>query len=124
MLDGNRHGRIPVKRHTSRHHLIHHNTEGIDVALAVHKSVARLLRGRIVHRAHHIRTDRVAARRARDTEIRYFYFSLCGNNNILRLDVTVDDALAVRRLNASSHLNGNADCLLKRKLAFFLNICL
>ena len=124
MLDGNRHGRIPVKRHTSRHHLIHHNTEGIDIALAVHKSVACLLRRRIVHGSHHIGTDRVAACCARDTEICYFYFSFCGNNNILRLDVTVDNALAVRRLDASSHLDGNADCLLKGKLAFFLNICL
>ena len=124
MLDGNRHGRIPVKRHTSRHHLIHHNTEGIDVALAVHKSVACLLRRRIMHGAHHIGTDRVAACCTRNTEIRYFYLSFCRNNNILRLDVTVDDALAVRRLNTSSHLNGNADCLLKRKLALFLNICL
>ena len=77
-----------------------------------------------MHGSHHIGTDRVAACCARDTEICYFYFSFCGNNNILRLDVTVDNALAVRRLDASSHLDGNADCLLKGKLAFFLNICL
>ncbi len=75
-----------------------------------------------MHGAHHVGTDGIIRRCFGDPEVRYLDLSLGRNNNILRLDVTVNNMLVMRRFNSSAYLNGNADGLLKGKLPFFLNI--
>ena len=122
MLDRHRNGRISVKRYSSGHHLIHYDTKGINVTLAIHKAVSRLLRGCVMNRSHHIGTDRVGCCGSCDTKVCDFYFSLCGDNDVLRLDIPVDNAFVMGSLNTSSHLDRNADSLLECELSFFLNI--
>ena len=123
MLDRDCHRGITVKRNMPRDHLIHRNARGVYVALLVHDSAPRLLRRSVVHRSHHVGADRVRrSRRPRDPEIRHLYFSVFGNDDILRLDIPVNDMLIVRRLNSGHHLDRDTDRLFRGKLSFLLYI--
>ena len=75
-----------------------------------------------MHRAHHIRINGIAACRPCNSKISHLHLALCGDNNILRLDVAMDDMLVVRGFDTPSDLNGDAHRLLKGELAFLLNI--
>ena len=76
-----------------------------------------------MHRTHHVRIDGIGICNSGNAEIRHFYFAFCGNNNILRLDIPVNNMFVMSCFNAPAYLNGNADSLFKGNLAFFLDIC-
>ncbi len=122
MLNRHRHRRIPVKRNTPGHHLIHDDSQRINIAFAVHKPVSGLLRRGIVNGTHNVRADRIGRCRPCDSEIRYLNLSLRGYYDILWLNVPVNNILAVSRLNTASHLYRNAYGFLKGELYFFFNI--
>ena len=65
--------------------------------------------------SHHVCTDSIGGcRRPGDAEIRHLYFSVFRNNNILRLDITMDDMMLMCRFHTGHHLDRNADGLLRR----------
>ena len=124
MLNRNGNGSIPIKRNTAGHHLIHHDTKGIDIAAVIHKAISGLLRRSIVNGSHHIGADGIGRGRSCDTEVGNLHLSFCGNNDILRFDVSMNDILVMSRLNSSCHLNCNADGLLEGKLPFLFDVSL
>ena len=77
-----------------------------------------------MHRTHHVRIDGIAVCRPGNPKICHFYFALCGNNNILRLDIPVDNMLIMGGFNPPAHLDSNADRFLKGQLPLLLNISL
>ena len=124
MLNRHSHRGIPVERHTTGNHLIHDNTQGIDIASSVHVTVSGLLRGSVVNRSHHIRVDGVGGGGSGNAEVRYLDLSLRGNDNVLGFDIPMNDILLVGRLDAPSHLDGNADGLFEVQPALLFNISL
>ena len=124
MLDGNRHSRLAVKRHSARKHFKHRDTQGINIALLVTVPASGLLRRSIMYRTHDIGSNRIAGSCLGNTEIRHLHLAFFGYDNILRLNIPVDNMVIVGRLNSHRHLDGNADCLLDRKPRLFLNIFL
>ena len=124
MLHRHDHCRLSVKRHTSGHHLIHDDTQRIDIALGITVAASGLLRRRVVHGTHGVRRVGIGRYRLCDSKICHFYFPLTGNNDVLRLDIPVYDLIVVRNLQTGRHLNGNAGSFFYRQPAFFLNISL
>ena len=122
MLHRHHHGGLPVEGHPSRHHLIHHDAQGIDIALGVAVAAPGLLRGRIVNGSHRIRGIRVGGNGFRDSKVRHLHFPFPGNNNILGLDVPVHNTVVVRHLQTGGHLDSDAGRLLDRQPALFLDI--
>ena len=57
-----------------------------------------------------------------NSKIRYFYFTIRRDNNILRFDITMNDMFCMGSLNSSAHLNCNAQCFFIVQLTFFFNI--
>ena len=70
VFERHRYRRIAVKRHMSCDHLIHGDTDGVNIALLIHHSASRLLRGRIMHRSHNTGADRLCSgRRTRNAKV-------------------------------------------------------
>ena len=113
MLDCHRHRCVPVEGNPPGDHLIHDDSQGVNVAAIVHETISRLLRGCVVNGPHHIGADGVGGGRSGNTEIGHLHLALRGDDDVLWLDITMDDILVVSHLDSSCHLNGNADCLLE-----------
>ena len=111
VADRDRYGRLPVKRHFACEHLIQSHAERIDIALLVAESASGLFRGGIVHGSHDIGSDRVAGRRLGNTEIRDLDLSFAGNDDILRLDISVDNVVSVGRFESHGDLQSDRDRL-------------
>ncbi len=124
MLDGDRDCRLPVERDTARDHLIERDAEGVDIGSCVRKAASDLLRRAVVDRTHRVCADRVGGCRARDAEIRDLDLSVCGNDDILRLHIAVNDALVMGGRKAHADLNGDAGCLPDGELALLRDIFL
>ena len=75
-----------------------------------------------MHRPHHIRMNGVVICCPGDPKVCNFHLSLCGNNNILGFDISVDNIFGMSRLYASRYLDGNTQCLFKGQLAFLFDI--
>ena len=75
-----------------------------------------------MYTSHYIGSNRIAGRCLGNTEIRYFYFAVFGNNDILRFDIPVNNMIIMCCLNAHTHLDGNAYCFLVRQTGLFLNV--
>ena len=54
-----------------------------------------------------------------NAKIRYFHFSVHGNNNILRLNIPMDNMTLMSSHHALGNLNGNSDCLFIVQAPFF-----
>ena len=89
MLDCDGNGGVAVKRHSSGYHLVHGDTKGIDITLIVRISAAHLLRRAVMYASHNVRTDRIGRSCLCNTKVGKFYFSVCGNDDVLRFDITV-----------------------------------
>ncbi len=107
--DGNGDCSIAIIRHAPRQHFKHGNTHRIDVTFFVRESSPCLLRRRVVDRPHHIGGNGIARCRLRDAKIRYLYFSLFGDNDILRFDVPMYDMIVMCRLDSHCHLDCDTD---------------
>ena len=62
-----------------------------------------------MYTSHYIGSDRIAGRCLGNTEIRYFYFAVFGNNDILRFDIPVNNMIIMRSLNSHRYLNCNTN---------------
>ncbi len=122
MFDGDRHRRLPVKRHSAREHLKQSDTQRIDIALLIAVAAPCLLRRRIVDGTHHIGSDGIAGGCLRNTEIRHFHLALFGDHDILRLDISVNNMVVMGSLDTHGNLNCYTDGLLDGKPCFLLDI--
>ena len=66
-----------------------------------------------MNRSHHIRADGIGRRGSGNTKVHDLDFSLCGDHDILRFDIPMDDLFVVGSFNTSCYLNGNTDGFLK-----------
>ena len=122
MADCDRHGRLPVKGHFACEHLIQCHAEGIHVTLLVAESAPRLFRGCIVHGSHDIGRDRIAGRGLGYAKIRDLDLSFSGNDDILRLDISMDNVVSMRRFQSHGDLQCDRHRLFVAQLSFFANI--
>ena len=113
-----------VKGHFSCHHLIQSDTNRVNIALLIAVSSPGLFRRCIVYRSHGHRTYRRGCNHPRNAEICHFYFSIIGNNNVLRLDIPVYNMMLMRFFNAHTHLDPDADHFFRGKPALFVNVIL
>ena len=107
MTDRDRYRRLAVKRHFSRQHLIECHAQRVDIALLVAETAPGLFGRGIMNGSHDIGSDRITGSRLRDSEVRYLYLSVPGNNDILRFDIPVDDMVPVRDFKAHGNLQGD-----------------
>ena len=105
---------VAGKRWLAAQHLVQHRAEGVDVGAGRDLPLAhRLLRAHVVRRAErhaglgHPRTARLAGRE-RDAEVRDQRPPIV-QEDVLRLDVAVDDAVAVRIVERRGDLARDAD---------------
>ena len=124
MLDRYRYRRISVKRHTAGQHLKQRDTQRIDITLFIGKTAPYLLRGSIMHTAHDIGSNGIAGCCLRNAEVRYLYLAVHADDHVLRLDITVNDMIVVRRLDPLCHLDRNAHSFSYGKPRFLLDIFL
>ena len=124
MLDGDRHRCLSVKRNMTGNHLIERNSERIDVRTFIRISSAHLFRRTVMNRSHRVGADRIGGSSSRDTEIRHLDFAVSRNNDILRLNVSVNDPLIMSCRESHCHLNRDTCRFTDRKLSFLGNIFL
>ena len=77
-----------------------------------------------MNRSHNIGTDRIGGSCSGNAKICYLHLSVCGNDNILRLHITVNNSMIVGCLQSHGNLDCNTGRLFNRKLSFFCNIFL
>ena len=75
-----------------------------------------------MHGSHGIGTCRIGTCGFGNSKVRYLHFSFVGNNNILRLNVTMNDVTFMYRFHSGTYLQRDADHLFWRQLLFFRNI--
>ena len=109
VLHGHGHGAVPVEGHAAGEHLVEHHAHGVNVAGHIGGLAAGLLRAEIMHRAHH----RIAAGEggavghAGDAEVRHLDVPVLMDEDILRLDVPVDDAVLMGMLQRREDPDGD-----------------
>ena len=108
-LHARNHGRILIVEGALRgQHLVHDASERIDVAPRIHLTSHRLLGADVMHRTDGavIQMKMIGVGQSCNTEIRHLHVSARENHDVLRLDITVDDALMMRHRQARQHLHG------------------
>ena len=73
-------------------------------------------------RSHSRSTERLSGCGACNPKIRHLHFSIPCNNNILRLDIPVNDALFMGSCNSLCHLDSNPDGFLAVETALFQDV--
>ena len=117
---------IRNERQLTREHFIQHDAHRINIGLIVDITAARLLRRDIVHRADGLVGHglRFCLREACDAEIRHLNGAVLEQHDVLRLDVSVNDALFVGVLQSAEDLHRKVQRLSPFDLALLLNILL
>ena len=82
---------FPVIGEPSGDHLVHGDTETVEIGSGVRLAGLRLFRRDIMCRSDDVLVHGIAACRLGDAEIRHLDLAVLGNNDVLRLDVAVDD---------------------------------
>ena len=98
-------------------HLVEHGPQGVQVGLGGHVAAHGLFRRHIGHGAHHhpFQGKPRAVQGHRQSEVADLGCTFFCQPHIPRLQVPVDDAPAVGKLQASAGLLGDLDCLLQGK---------
>ena len=122
MLDRNRNRSVSIERHTACYHLIHCDSERIDVTLVIGISATHLLRRAVMYTSHNIGADGVGRSRLCNTKIRKFYLSVCGNDDILWFDIAMYNITVMRRFKTERNLNCDAGRLFYAQFSFAVNI--
>ena len=106
----NKHGyrRLAYERKPARHHFIHHDAKRIKVTSRVYFESARLLGAYVINGTYRLvyHRERFRFRNLRYAEIRHLDIAALCKHDILRLDIAMDDALAVRMTECGEYLNG------------------
>ncbi len=122
MLDRDGDRRLSVERHPSGNHLVERDAEGIDVGPCVRVPASHLLRRAVMNGSHRVGADGVGGGGAGDAEIRHLDLAVCGNADILRLHIPVDDPLIVSRREPHADLNRDAGRFPDGKLSLLRDI--
>ena len=77
-----------------------------------------------MHRSGCRRGDGLGIRHLGNAEIRDLDLAVTGNNDILRLDITMNDPLLVCGAQSAGNLHGNIQCLADAELSLHLDIIL
>ena len=111
LLDGDADGGVAVKGQGAREHFIEHDAHGVDVRLLVGVLAARLLGADIVDRADGLvgHGDGFKLGDAGDAEVHDLDGAVAEDHDVLRLDVTVDDAALMRMLQGAENLHRDLD---------------
>jgi len=111
---------VALERNLAREQLVEHAPEGIDVGLFVDRLPAGLLRRDVVARAHDRPGDRhpVDVDCMGDAEISDLRPPVAVEEDVLRLDVAVDEALVVREGEPARDLQRQLDRLANRQRPF------
>jgi hypothetical protein len=101
---------VAVERYGAGQHLVEHDADRIQVGALIDRCATRLL-GREVLRGPDDRAGlgHLARPRARDPEVRHLQAAVGVDENVVRLDVAVDDALSVREADGAEDLAGVGD---------------
>jgi hypothetical protein len=125
---------VALERGSSREHLVEHATECENVRTPIHLAAPCLLgrhvrrgteddaraRGRVSHgwRVVGLRScglPRIPSDELRQSEVEHFDSAFRRDFHIRRLEIAMDDAPVVRRLERLGDLSCDAECLVKRK---------
>ena len=123
MLERNRPVIVAIKRQLAGEHFVHDDAKRIDIAPSVHRKAPGLLRRDIMHRADgfvlHVRHFGL---KVGDAEVRDFDDAVIDDKDVLRLDITVDNAFPVRMGERPRDLQREIHCLHRVKRAVVLQI--
>jgi len=121
--------RVAAKRPDTRRHLVEHRAEGEDVGAGVHPLAPQLLGRHVGHRAEHLSRarDRAAGgqrgldvrrpRRRRKAEVEHLHAALVAHHHVGRLQIAMNDALAVRGGEGVGDRDGQLQKAGQRQLA-------
>ena len=118
LLEGHRDRGVGIERHPSRERLVEHHADRVDVRPGRDRQPLSLLGRQVLRRSEHrpgLGDLRGAG--AGDPEVGHPCSPLRVDQNVLRLQVAVDDAVLVRVLHARQHLADDLDCLGHRETA-------
>ena len=122
MLDCNRYRGLSVERHLPCRHLVQGNAHRVNIASLVAEPASCLFRRRIVDGTHSIGADRVGRSRLGNPKIRHFHLAVFGNDDVLRLDISVYNVCRMGDSHTRTHLNRDADDFLVGQPALSLYI--
>ena len=126
VLHDDRHRGIAAERQGAGQHLVHDDAERIQIRPVVDLDALRLLRRDVVHRADRLRDllGLLAVGEARDAEVHHLCRAVAQQHDVVRLDVLMDDAAAVRVIQRARHLLGEVNCLLPRQMVLLAQVVL
>ena len=124
MRHGNGHGGVALEGDLTGDHLIHGNSEGIDVAARIAGQALGLFRRDVVDRSHRQRPGRLGGDRPGDAEVRHLHLAVTADDDVLGFDIPVDNVVLMGGGDALGNLKGHADGFLGLHFAFFLNVLL
>src|SRR6185437_300097 len=88
---------LALERRLAGEELVEHDPERVEIRARVDLAAARLLGREVLRRADdRARLGQLARARARDPEVRDLDSTLAVDEDVVRLDVAVDDAVPVR----------------------------
>ena len=109
MHHGHSHGRCPLIGHLPREHFEQHHAQGIDIAGGGNFAAAGLLRRNIMHRAHHSLgiNHGLIGHHFGNTKIGNLRIHIFIQKDILRLDIAMNDVMAVGMLQRIGQAHAN-----------------
>ena len=106
MLNRNGYGRVAIIGRTACHHLIHHNTQGVDVGTGIYTTALCLLGRDVMYAAQSFLGKGVAlGHHPGNTKVSDLYAAILQHHYVMGLDIPVDDATAVSMFQCFGDLN-------------------
>ena len=97
--------RLAVEGRLSRQELVEDDAERVEIRARIDLAAARLLGREVLRRPHdRARLGHLARPGARDPEVRHLHAALAVDEDVVRLDVAVDDAMPVREAERGEDL--------------------
>ena len=125
MLNGHRHRGFSVKGRPARHHLIHDNTEGIQIRSGIGVAALGLLGRNIVDGAQSLLGQGIAlAHNPGNAEVHDLDAAVLQHHHIVGLDVPMDNAPAMGVFQALGDLHGKMQGLLPVEHALDFHVLL
>ena len=108
--------RIARERHFSRKQLVEHDADRIEIGGLVDRRTLRLLGRQVLRSADdRSRFGHLTYACARDAEVRHLQSALAVDEHVVRLDVAMDDAVAMREPDRSEDLTRVVNCEVDRR---------
>ncbi len=116
MLHRDLHRRVAREGHRPRQHLVEEDADGVEVGALVDPGAPRLFRREVLGGADDgAGLGHLADPGPGDAEVRHLQAPVRVGHHVVRLDVAVDDALAMREAERAEHLAGELDRVADRE---------